>query len=554
MRTWPIAALVFVLAAGVHARSVGFGVLDFDDPRFILSPEVVRAPSLHGVGDVLVKPVWGSYHPLHILSYSVDSLVFGMERPWGFHLTNVLLFACCAALVVHVARSYGCTLRGAALVGAFFAVHPSHVESVAWLTGRKDVLSGFFLLLAVLSRERVKLAFVFFVLALASKTTAAVFAPFLLLEARLSRTSHWKAVPFLVVAAVWLAIEVAAQQTVGGVKPLHEGTVLGQVGIVLKSLAWYPVRFFFPHDLSPHPTLGGSVLVALCVLSVAAVLSVVNARHARAVGFFFLALAPVCNVLPLANAVQDRYLYLPSIAAACVVGEALARRRWHVIVAALFAAFLARETWRYELTWQSDEVLWRHAIAVEPEAAFPHVALAAELAQLKRFDEAAREAEEAVDRGGGPIAWTTLARIELARGKRRRAEAVLRQGWFESSDPSLAVAFVRLAAEDPHGMDAIGSGSVARVIRDLQFLGRETSLHRVRAFVAQAEHDLPRAEREYLLAESELDVDDWVTLAAIERTLGRDDMAQLAVRRALALDSSLRVRFATDTLLGPLFR
>ncbi len=549
MRTWPIAALVFVLAAGVHARSVGFGFLDFDDTRFILAPEVVRAPSLHGVGDVLMKPVWGSYHPLHILSYSVDSLVFGMERPWGFHLTNVLLFGCCAALVVYVARSYGCSLRGAALAGVFFAVHPSHVESVAWLSGRKDVLSGFFLLLAVLSRERTKVAFVFIVLALASKTTAAVFAPFLLLEARLSRSSYWRVVPFLVVAAVWLAIEAAAQKTVGGVKPLHEGA-LGQVGIVVKSLAWYPVRFFFPHGLSPHPTLDGSVLVSLCVLSVALVLAFVNVRYTRAVGFFFLALLPVSNVVPLANAVQDRYLFLPSIAAVCVVGELLARKKWRVVIAALFAAFLARETWRYELTWQSDEVLWRHAIAVEPDAPFPHLALAAEYAEQRRLDEAASQAALAVlTPGGGALALVTLAQIQEARGRHDLADHELEVAEISFRDSAITVLRIRLSVQH---RDALAARSLLSVLERTSV--EVASLHRARAYVAQVENNLSLAEREYLAAESELDQDDWLTLAAIERRLGRDDMAQLAVRRALAMDSSLRARLATDTLLGPLLR
>jgi len=566
MRTWSAAVLVFALAATVHARSLGFSFLDYDDPHFILAPEVVRAPSMRSVGDVLTKPVWGSYHPLHILSYSADAAVWGLERPQGFHATNVLLFALSAALLVFVARSFGCSLRGAALAGVLFAVHPSHVESVAWLTGRKDVLSGLFVLLALLVRDRTRLSLFFFLLALASKTTAAALAPFLVLDYWLTRSSTNKAdsspreagggweggwrrlVPFVLLALVWLVIEAFAQRSVGGIKPLHEGSFLGQTEVVAKSLAWYPVRFFLPYPLTPHPTLSGYLGVSLSVLAIALVLAFVNARYARAVAFFFLALAPVSNVLPLSNAVQDRYLYLPSLAAACVVGELLSRRKKFILAAALLAAFFALETWRYELVWQSDELLWQRAVEVEPDAPLPRLGLAAALEKAGKLDFAEVQARKAVDLGGGSLALIAFAHIEEVRGHSLEARDWLLDAWRSpSGDPSIAPALVRLLVRE-------GDGEAARVA----FGWLETrspdalATHRARAYLAQFDKDYPRAEAEYLAAESELDQDDWLTLAALERALGQDDRARLALGRALSMDSRLRQRLATDPVLGPL--
>src|SRR5689334_283011 len=107
MGTRSAAVLVLVLALVVHGRSLGFAFLGYDDPHFILEPEVVASPTAAAIAETFVKPVWGSYHPLHILSYALDASLWGMERPQGFHATNVALFAICSALVVLVARSFG---------------------------------------------------------------------------------------------------------------------------------------------------------------------------------------------------------------------------------------------------------------------------------------------------------------------------------------------------------------------------------------------------------------------------------------------------------------
>ena len=233
------------------------------------------------------------------------------------------------------------------------------------------------------------------------------------------------------------------------------------------------------------------------------------------------------------------------------MGELLAREKWRVVVAALFAALLARETWRYELTWQSDEILWRHAMQVEPKAPFPPLALAAELAQQRRLEDAAELAEHARGLGGGPLALVTVARIAIAQGKTAHALYSLGLAYDLSEyDPTIGALYLRLLVQQrPRDLER-ERAYVAHIEKNAAL----STAHRARAYLAQAESDLTRAEREYLAAENELDQDDWLTLAAIERKLGRDDLAQLAVRRALAMDSSLRARLATDTLLGPLLR
>jgi tetratricopeptide (TPR) repeat protein len=556
-RTYGPALLAAALGAVLYLPSLGSGFLAYDDPHFILGPEVVRAPSLRAAGAVLAAPVWGSYHPLHILSYALDSLVWGLERPAGFHATNVALFAACCALVVLVARSFGCSARGAALAGVLFAVHPSHVESVAWLTGRKDVLSGVFLLLALLVRERPRLAVFFFLLALASKTTAAALAPFLVLDAWLARRPGEEArlrafvrfVPFLVLAAGWIVIEALAQKSVGGVK-VRGGGPLESVAVVLRSLAWYPARFVWPHPLTPRPSLGGSPLGSLAVLAFAVAPAFFDRRLARAIAFFFLALAPVSNVVPLANEVQDRYLFLPSIAACCVAGELAGRRKWWGLPLAALAVFLlARSTARYEGAWRSDAALWTAAVEADDNPV-ARIGLAAARMREGKLDEAKVDVLVAVKGGGGTLALLALAVVDERRGDLPAARAALEEAWRHApGEPPVGAALVRLLARE---------GNVARarsVLGEFESSApTATSTHRARAYVLQVEGDLVHAEAEYVLASPELETDDWLTLAAIERRLGRDDRARSALAHALLLDPSVRTRLASDPVLGPLLR
>jgi tetratricopeptide (TPR) repeat protein len=556
MRLRPLSVgvvLVFVLAFLVHTQSIHYGFLQYDDRHFVLEPEVVRAPSLHGVGELFTKPVWGSYHPLHILSYVGDSLVWGLGRPQGFHATNVLLFAVCAALVVPVARSFGLSLRAALVAGALFAVHPSHVESVAWVTGRKDVLSGAFVLLALLARRRTGLALGFFLLALAAKTTAAALAPFLLLEAwlagRLDRRELARLAPFLVLAAAWLLIEASAQSHLGAAKPLRGGSRVEQLRVVLSALAWYPVRFFWPHPLTIHPELGEPAdLQALIVLALTIAPVFVSRRYALAAGFFFLALAPVCNLVPLSNEVQDRYLFLPSIAACCVLGALLARRRELGVVAAIAAGFLAFETSSYTRSFKDDLALWRQAVEATPSSCLAHIGRAGAFERAGELASALDEAQKAVACGQSALAYAALSTIQEDAGDIAGARFSLEAAWRQpGAQPSMGAALV---------WNLVRQGDLPAakaVLASLEARAPGTaSTHRARAFVAQLERDLPRAAEEYHAAAAELAPGEWLNLASIEHSLGRDDEARLAIARALKLDPGVRARIEHDPALGAL--
>jgi tetratricopeptide (TPR) repeat protein len=146
-----------LLAAGcvaVYARACGNDFVNYDDPTYVIKNPNVRA-GLTGKSFLwaLTSNAESNWHPLTWLSLEVDSQFFGL-RPWGFHLTNLLLHAANTVLLFAVFRRMTGALWRSALVAAFFGLHPLHVESVAWAAERKDVLSTFFWMLTMAAYAR----------------------------------------------------------------------------------------------------------------------------------------------------------------------------------------------------------------------------------------------------------------------------------------------------------------------------------------------------------------------------------------------------------------
>ena len=132
------------LTALVYAPTCGNGFVNYDDPSFITSNRQVQCgltwPSLAWACTTLSVANW---HPLTWISFELDYQLFGLN-PWGFHLTNLFLHVLCAVLLFHALRKLGAKSWPSALVAGLFAFHPLHVESVAWISERKDVLSTAF--------------------------------------------------------------------------------------------------------------------------------------------------------------------------------------------------------------------------------------------------------------------------------------------------------------------------------------------------------------------------------------------------------------------------
>lgn len=544
------------LGALVYSGTLEAGFLTYDDPVLILEPEVVRAPSARAVVATLTEPIAGSYHPLHILSYGLDSVLYGLDRPGGFHATNVLLFALVCALVVPAARRFGASERGAALAGLLYAVHPSHVESVAWLSERKDVLSGALVLLALLATPRSDapwrrwaMPFVLFLAALTSKVSAVALAPFLVVEAwidgRRSGRTLARIAPLLLLSAFWLWIEVHALDRFGYIRP-HASDSLGyRVRLVAATLAWYPVRLVAPWPLSPRPELAVGIVAgradALSVLILAGAAGAFlvglrrNALVARGVVWFFLALGPISNVVAHTTQVQDRYLFLPSIAAAALLGELAARvgsrargRRLGVVaVLGLVTVLGAVTTVRYARAWRTDRELWEWSVRFDPRNVLCRLGLAGVLATAGETERADEEARRAHEVGGGALATAFRCSIAESRGRADEARALADEAWRESRCPETGAVVVRFALARG---DVRAASEVVAALRSLAPEHGLTALSGAR--LAHLTGDLDAAAIDYRRAGERRLGDGWLGLAQVERARGRLDEAARALELA----------------------
>lgn len=323
----------------VYLPAIGFDFVNWDDPWYITGNELIRSWHPRNLWRISTEVVARNYAPITQFSYLLDHTLWG-DWPGGYHLTNFLLHGFNAVLVYAlVAR-----LAGSRFVGwgtaLLFAVHPVHVESVAWVSSRKGLLSASFLLASLwywLRPDRTERhewrGILFFILALLTKAIAVVMPPLVLAyDMLVLRRKFADAFPRQVIPgflALWLLlVTMSAQSTdIGGVRD-HLSLSKPHLLAVDAIIVWrYLGMLVWPGGLAilyDPPTAGIAASAALAITAWMIVAVFIwrirrNApRLALAAAAFWLFLLPVLNLFPITTLMNDRYLYLPSIPAFAV--------------------------------------------------------------------------------------------------------------------------------------------------------------------------------------------------------------------------------------------
>jgi len=444
---WSVALLLMVATLVLYLRVAGHQFLFYDDDRYITGNEWVRGGlSWSGARWAFTTFHVANWHPLTWLSHMLDVELFGVA-PGAHHLVNALLHATNAGILFLALAALTGMPRRSALVAVLFAVHPQHVESVAWVSERKDVLGAFFgfLMLWAYARHAGQprgrnylLVLLCFVMSLLSKAMW-VTAPFLLLLLDfwplhrvagspvetaphgpgvpcipLSRLVAEK-VPLFALSLLSSVITVVAQHRGGALVPTEMIGVASRVGNAIVSYVRYLGKAFWPNPLAlfyPFPAGGppaGQIAGAagLLVLITSGVLSGGRRKPWLPVGWFWFlgTLVPVIGLVQVGSqGMADRYAYLPAIGlwiavtweGARLAGHAPPRvRRALPWIPLALVAVLAALTWRQTGYWSDQEVLLRHTIAVTENNGRAHLILSQALAEKGRYDEALGHAAEA---------------------------------------------------------------------------------------------------------------------------------------------------------------
>ena len=447
---WLLVGLLVLVTVVLYWPATRHDFINYDDDQYVLeNTHVTSGLTLENVRWAFGSGYAYNWHPVTWLSHMLDCQMFGL-KPWGHHLTSVLLHALNAALVFLFLRCLTGAFWRSAMVAAVFAVHPLHVESVAWVAERKDVLSACFGLMALIfyakhvrkaeSRNRKAeigraapsstfhlpssphywLALLLFSLGLMSKPMLVTW-PFVMLlldywplkrvssfEFRVSSWGRlvWEKIPFFALAAASSVVTFVVQKHVDVVAAAENLPLLARSGNALISYCRYLGKIFWPANLAvfyPHPghwpwvnVLGaGVVLFGLTIF-----FFIVRRRYPFLLMgwlWFVGTLVPVIGLVQVGDqAMADRYAYIPSLGLliAVVWGACELTGGWRsrAIVLSLTgsaAIILCAALTRQQLGyWKDSETLFRHALAVAGNSYTANSNLGDALAKQGRLDEA----------------------------------------------------------------------------------------------------------------------------------------------------------------------
>lgn len=547
---WGPALACAAVTALVYVPALSNGFVTWDDPEVLLENLHVRRLDAESLGWMWSTFHTGNWIPLTWLSHA---LVYRLARldPWAHHAANVALHALNTSLVYLLARALfdraqerklpGPDLRQApwaAAIGALaFGVHPLHVESVAWVAERKDVLYAPFFLLAMLvavgRRWPAGTIPLLFLLALLAKPMAVTLpVALLVLDAwPLGRLpSEWRRavlekLPLFAVALASAAVTVAAQSAGGAVAAADQVPLAFRVMNAFHSVAFYLWKMVVPLGLLPFYPIGTTASGAFRASHVAAALAVLGlsaaiAWRARpgigpvaaAWAFYLATLAPVLGLVQVGNQLAaDRYTYVPSLGPFLVAAALLSASRAGRIVAVVWLAVLVPATLRQIGTWKDPVTLWERVVSARP--------------------------------GISSVAHTNLGNAYHGAGRNLEAVAEFRK--------AIAIGPDHAFIENGLGTALLDLGQVDAA---LAALGKATALepsyavaHRNLWFAWQARGD-PQRARAAAEAAVHWDpgyADAWSSLGVSQGTAGELDAAERSFLRALALDPDNR-DFATN--------
>ena len=460
-REWGIVAGLAALVALVYAQVWKHEFLNLDDPQFVFFNQMVRDGDVRGA----LTSTAMSWLPLTWISYMIDFRIFGLQ-PGGYLIMNVIYHAAASCFLFAALRRMTAATWPSAFVAAIFAIHPAHVESVAWISERKDVLSTLFAILALFfyapSRGARRapalwLTALMMVLSLMAKQTY-VTLPFILLLLDFWPLQRWRRaadlgklllekVPLFALSVLGSIAAFAGQAGMRTVAPTTMVSVPLRIANALVAYPRYVVKMFLPvrlavfYPIRPVPA-ALAIAAAVLVLGVTAAAFWLRKRAPYfLVGWlwFLGALVPVIGLVQIGGqAMADRYTYFAFIGLtiAAVWGamalplpeRALARAA--VVVLVIFAAM----AWRQTQYWKNCDTLFSRSLAVTGENAVAEFLLG----QYLQFSDP-------------PRALTHLNRaIQLGTGWADKVNSPFYE-WFPQSHVAASTALLMEARNMPPG-------------------------------------------------------------------------------------------------------
>ncbi|MDP1623762.1 MAG: glycosyltransferase family 39 protein [Bacteroidales bacterium] len=400
--------------------------VNWDDIVYIMNNDMITTFSWLNLQKMFSSFFMGNYHPLILLSFSFDFHLFQFDAH-GYHVHNLVLHMINTFLVyMFFFNLMKKNINVSATIALLFAIHPMHVESVAWVSERKDLLYTAYFMLSLIAYLRYLnkgkssfyfLSLLFFIFSLLSKAQAVTLPLVLFLsDYLLSRKFEWKnlleKIPFLVLSLIFGITAVFAQKANGFLNPLdipvYQSLFYAPYGVCI-----YLFKFVLPVYQTAvyiYPTtLAGEVPfyiyfspIILIFVAIAIWKTWKNTRYITfGLLFFLTTILPVLQFLPVGPAVvSERYTYIPYLGLAAIVAILFWEKipamevRWRNIFkagASLLILILIILTWNRNLVWRDSVTLWTDVMEKNPRCISAYINRAFIFNEQKQYDEALQD-------------------------------------------------------------------------------------------------------------------------------------------------------------------
>ena len=467
-----LSALVALITFIIYLPALKNGFVNWDDQQYVLNNPNILSIDLNFLKWAFFDFYAANWHPLTWLSHAFDYKIWKLD-PFGHHLTAIILHSLNTLLVVILINrllqnantpalienrknilTSRSILVASAVTGLLFGIHPLHVESVAWISERKDLLYAFFYLLSILSYVRYTekqdtanmqrnllsfatdkfyiSAFVLFILSLMSKPMA-ITLPFVLLILDWFQTENMtknrlrhillEKLPFFIICIISSVLTLSAQKAGGTVATLRAIPFEKRTIVAFKSLIAYIQKMLFPKYLIPyygHPqkvsVLSPEYLIPILLVTGISIACLITARKYKMLTslwvYYIITLLPVIGLVQVGNqAMADRYTYMPSIGPFLLAGIGIAflverstslNKRYIFLSFAPFVLIifltgvLSSITTKQIHVWKNGITLWSHEINFEPISPRAFHFLANANAEAGMMDESLKNYTEAI--------------------------------------------------------------------------------------------------------------------------------------------------------------
>jgi hypothetical protein len=492
-----LAVLIAVVSAVAYLPSLGYDFVKFDDDDYVTENPYLKSPDLTFVKWAVVSFYPDNWFPMVWLSYSLDYALWGLN-PMGYHLTNVLLHMMNTLLVVMLAAllfrvSFGVLnekgLFMAVLVGAIFGLHPLHVESVVWVSERKDVLYAFFWLLSLLAYMKYAemrafnkralyyiLCLGLFSFSLMSKPMAVTLPlVFLIIDCyplrRLAlgkgfmRVAVLEKLPFYALSIGCAKLAMMAQSGIGAVISTDSFPLWQRFWVAVKALRLYIQKFILPIDLAPFYPLPEIVnpfsfeyLGSLALVLGITVVCLVFVKKAPALmaawSYFVITLLPVLGLVKVGFIIgADRYMYLPMLGPLVMLSIGASRllegkkRKPLIVFIIIIMIVLSVMTVMQGRIWK-DSLTLRYFMAMNvPETPKPYADSAFEHMRAGRYESAVKDMTQAISLVSGQWGQTYKPELHNYYNSRGNAYFALKKYDMAVEDYGMAISYKPEEAE-----------------------------------------------------------------------------------------------------------